>query len=49
MAAGHLITPFDELTYYPTSLWIRGTRGGRTVIDTRRALSIWEPGEKVPI
>jgi uncharacterized protein (DUF427 family) len=49
MAARHPIPPFDELTYYPTSRWIRGARGGRTVIDTRRALLIWEPGKKVPI
>src|SRR5437588_2680982 len=49
MAALHPIPPFDELTYYPTSRWIRGTLGDHTVIDTRRALLIWEPGKKVPI
>ena len=49
MAARHPIPPFDELTYYPTSRWIRGTHGAHTVIDTRRALLIWEPGRKVPI
>ena len=49
MAARHPIPPFDELTYYPTSRWIRGTHGEHTVIDTRRALLIWEPGRKVPI
>jgi uncharacterized protein (DUF427 family) len=49
MAALHPIPPFDELTYYPTSRWIRGTRGEDTVIDSRRALLIWEPDKKVPI
>jgi uncharacterized protein (DUF427 family) len=49
MAALHPSPPFEELTYYPSSRWIRGTRDERTVIDTRRALLIWEPGKKVPI
>jgi uncharacterized protein (DUF427 family) len=49
MAALHPIPPFDELTYYPTSRWIRGTRDGVTVIDSRSAVLVWEPGIKVPI
>jgi uncharacterized protein (DUF427 family) len=49
MAALHPSPPFDELTYYPTSRWIRGTRDGGTVVDTRRAILVWEPGKKVPI
>jgi uncharacterized protein (DUF427 family) len=49
MAALHPIPPFDELTYHPTDRWIRGTRDGITVIDSRRALLVWEPGKKVPI
>ena len=49
MALLHPIPPFDELTYYPTSRWIRGTRNGATVIDTRHAVLVWEPGKKVPI
>ena len=49
MAALHPSPPFDEVTYYPTARWIRGTRGGATVIDSRRALLVWEPGKKVPI
>ena len=49
MAALHPIPPFDELTYYPTSRWIRGTRDGVTVIDSRSAVLVWEPGRKVPI
>ena len=49
MAALHPSPPFDELTYHPTSRWIRGTRHGATVIDSRHALLVWEPGKKVPI
>ena len=49
MAALHPTPPFDELTYYPTARWIRGTREGDTVIDSRHALLVWEPGKKVPI
>jgi uncharacterized protein (DUF427 family) len=49
MAAIHPSPPFDELTYYPTSRWIRGTRDGATVIDSRRAVLVWEPGKMVPI
>jgi uncharacterized protein (DUF427 family) len=49
MAALHPSPPFDELTYYPTSRWIRGTCADDTVVDTRRALLVWEPGKKVPI
>jgi uncharacterized protein (DUF427 family) len=49
MAAMHPAPPFPELTVYPTSRWIRGVRGGATVVDTRRALLVWEPGKKVPV
>ena len=49
MAALHPTPPFDELTYYPTSRWIRGTRGGITVIDSRHAVLVWEPGNTGPI
>ena len=49
MAELHPIPPFDELTYYPTARWIRGTRGADTIVDTRRAVLVWEPGKKVPI
>ena len=49
MAALHPKPPFDELTYYPTSRWIRGMRGGDTIVDTTRALLVWEPGKNVPI
>ena len=49
MAALHPSPPFPELTYHPTSRWIRGTRDGAAVIDSRRALLVWEPGKMVPI
>jgi uncharacterized protein (DUF427 family) len=49
MAALHPIPPFDDLTYYPTGRWIRGTRNGHIVVDSRRAILVWEPGRKVPI
>lgn len=49
MAALYPTPPFDQLTYYPTARWIRGTRAGATVVDSRRAILVWEPGKKVPI
>jgi uncharacterized protein (DUF427 family) len=49
MAALHPTPPFDELTYYPTARWVRGTRAGSAVIDSRRAVLVWEPGKMVPI
>lgn len=49
MAALHPIPPFDELTYYLSSRWIRATRQGATIVDSRRALLVWEPGKRVPI
>ena len=49
MAALHPSPPFDELTYYPISRWIRGTRGGDTIVDSRRAVLVWEPGHETPV
>ena len=49
MAALHPSPPFDEMTYYPISRWIRGRRGADTVVDSRRAVLVWEPGHKTPI
>jgi len=49
MAALHPSPPFDELTYYPTARWIRGTRSGTTVVDSRRAMLVWKRGKMVPI
>jgi uncharacterized protein (DUF427 family) len=49
MAVIHPSPPFGELTYYPTSRWIRGTRNGETIVDSRQAVLVWEPGKKAPI
>jgi hypothetical protein len=49
MAVLHPSPPFDDLMYYPISRWIRGTRGQDTIVDSQRALLVWEPGKKVPI
>ena len=49
MAAVHPSPPFDQLTYYPTSRWIRGARGGKTIVDSQHALLVWGPGKKVPV
>jgi uncharacterized protein (DUF427 family) len=48
MAVLHPTPPFEELTYYPIARWVRGTRGETTLVDSRRALLVWEPGKKVP-
>jgi hypothetical protein len=32
--------PFGDLTYYPTSRRIRGTRGKDTIVDSRRAVLV---------
>jgi uncharacterized protein (DUF427 family) len=49
MAALHPHPPFDDLTYYPSSRWVRATRAEVTIIDSKRPMLVWEPGEKVPI
>jgi hypothetical protein len=49
MAAVHPSPPFDELTYYPTTRWIRGMREAGTLINSRRAMLVWEPEKTVPI
>ena len=49
MAVLHPSPPFDDLTYYPISRWIRGIRGQDTIVDSQRAVLVWEPGKKVPI
>ena len=49
MAVPHPSPPFEELTYYPTSRWIRGKRDGATVVDSRRAILVWEAGRMTPI
>jgi uncharacterized protein (DUF427 family) len=49
MAVLHPSPPFSELTYYPISRWIRGIRNENIVVDSRRAVLVWEPGKNVPI
>jgi uncharacterized protein (DUF427 family) len=33
----------DDVRIHPVRKWIRASAGGRTVVDTRRALLVWEP------
>ncbi len=49
MAGLHPAPPFDELTYYPSSRRIRGTRGDKTILDSSRAVFVWGPGKMVPV
>jgi uncharacterized protein (DUF427 family) len=49
MAVLHPLPPFNELTHYPISRWVRGMRDGDTIVDSRRTVLVWEPGKKVPI
>jgi uncharacterized protein (DUF427 family) len=39
----------NGLRYEPTPKWVRAERGGETVVDTRGALLVWEPGAVVPL
>jgi uncharacterized protein (DUF427 family) len=43
-----LMRRLDELRYEPIDKRIRATRGGETVVDTTRALLVWEPKRIVP-
>lgn len=38
-----LWSAIGDLRTHPTRKWIRATAGSRTVVDTRRALLVWEP------
>ena len=38
----------DALRHEPTDKRIRGTLGGSTVVDSTRALLVWEPKRVVP-
>ena len=40
---------FEQLRYEPIEKWIRGTLGGETVVDTTRALLLWEPRRISPM
>src|SRR4051794_14270323 len=43
-----LTRPLDELRFEPTGKRIRAELDGRTVVDTSRALLVWEPRRVVP-
>jgi uncharacterized protein (DUF427 family) len=43
-----LMREFDELRYEPTDKRIRGMLGDATVVDSTRALLVWEPKRIVP-
>lgn len=38
----------DDLRIHPTRKWLRASVGDRTVVDSRRALIVWEPRRVVP-
>ena len=40
--------PQDALTWEPSERWIRGTKNGVTVVDSRRAVLVWEPHIPIP-
>ena len=44
----HAVMQLDELRYEPIDKRIRGRAGDRTVVDTRRAVLVWEPRRVVP-
>lgn len=41
--------PSDVLTWEPAERWVRGVKGGTTVVDSRRPVLVWEPGRAVPL
>ena len=43
-----LASGFGELRYEPTAKRIRAVLGGDTVVDSTRALLVWEPRRVVP-
>jgi uncharacterized protein (DUF427 family) len=40
--------PAGTLTWEPGERRVRGVKGGTTVVDSRRPIYVWEPGEVVP-
>ncbi|MHB8505450.1 MAG: DUF427 domain-containing protein [Acidimicrobiales bacterium] len=40
--------PAGELTYEPSGRWVRAVIGDTTVVDSRHAVLVWEPGLAVP-
>jgi len=37
------------LRHEPTPKWVRAEAGGETVLDSRAAILVWEPGQAVPV
>ena len=37
-----------DLRYEPLAQWVRGKLGDQTIVDSKRALLVWEPGTVVP-
>lgn len=48
MAVPRAPGPSDRLTYWPSPKWLRAHLGGVVVLDTRRAVLVWEPGRHIP-
>ncbi len=44
----HLVELYGELQYEPTAKRVRAFAQGRAVVDTRRAVLVWEPKRVVP-
>ncbi|MET8155958.1 DUF427 domain-containing protein [Sphaerisporangium sp. NPDC005289] len=38
----------DTLNWEPSERWVRGVKGGVTVVDSPRPVLVWEPGHPVP-
>ncbi|MFB9388434.1 DUF427 domain-containing protein [Streptomyces coeruleoprunus] len=41
--------PPDAIVWEPAERWVRATKGGTTVVDSRRPLLVWEPDRPVPL
>lgn len=46
--SGLLHGAIDDLRIHPVDKWIRAVSGGRTLVDSRRAVLVWEPRRIVP-
>lgn len=41
--------PPGQILWEPSQRWVRGTKAGVTVVDSRRPILVWEPGRPVPL
>ncbi|MGP4000580.1 DUF427 domain-containing protein [Streptomyces sp. 8N706] len=39
----------ETITWEPSERWVRGTKGGTTVVDSHHPVLVWEPGSPVPL